>query len=46
MFGDQAEEVIRLLGEERDRLAGAEREFLDQVVRSAPLIDKTSHSTA
>jgi hypothetical protein len=46
MFGDQAEEVIRLLGEARDRLAGAEREFLDQVVRSAPLIDNTSHSTA
>ncbi len=35
MFGEQSDEVIRLLAEERDRLNGREREFLDQIVQSA-----------
>jgi hypothetical protein len=35
IFGTQAEEVVRLLALERDRLSGQEREFLEQVVRTA-----------
>jgi hypothetical protein len=34
-FGNDADQVIELLTQERDRVAGSDREFLDQVVRTA-----------
>src|SRR5262249_22011557 len=43
-FGDDAAEVIRLIAEERVNTSGTDRDYLDQVVRSAESLLNASAS--